>query len=177
MSPTVKFNAPWGAALTTTTILGAVILLGAPAFAIAKGPSDNFYFISLMILIPLFIFMGAALFAIRGYELTDNKLIIRRLLWNSMISLDNLASATADPKAMSKSVRTFGNGGLFSFSGRFRNERLGPYRAFATDPKKAVVLQFSDRVIVVTPGQPQRFVEQVKLRMPKMSISDKSGRN
>ncbi len=52
---------------------------------------------------------------------------------------------------MKGSIRTFGNGGLFCFSGRFRNRKLGSYRAFATDPKLAVVLRFPDKIVVVTP--------------------------
>ena len=76
--------------------------------------------------------------------------------------MSGLKSAEVDTEAMSKSIRTFGNGGLFCFAGIFNNNRLGSYRAFATDPKRAVVLRFSDRTVVVTPDQPDDFVMRTK---------------
>jgi hypothetical protein len=63
---------------------------------------------------------------------------------------------------MSYSIRTFGNGGLFSISGLFRNKTLGSYRAYATDPKRAVVLKYKKRTIVVTPDRPDVFAARIE---------------
>ena len=63
---------------------------------------------------------------------------------------------------MEGSLKTMGNGGLFSFSGSFRNKRLGSYRALATDTRRCVVLKFDHKVIVITPDKPKDFVDQVK---------------
>ena len=64
---------------------------------------------------------------------------------------------------MSRSIRLFGNGGAFAFSGWFRNRKLGSYRAYATDPARSVVLKFSDhKTIVVTPEPPDAFIAAVK---------------
>ena len=60
---------------------------------------------------------------------------------------------------MARSLRIFGNGGLFSVCGRFRNRELGHYRAFVTDPKNAVVLRFGEQTIVISPEGPKEFVE------------------
>jgi hypothetical protein len=62
------------------------------------------------------------------------------------------------PFAMRRSLRSFGNGGLFCFAGLFRNKQLGPYRAFATNPAPTVVLRFARHVIVITPENPEEFV-------------------
>ncbi|MFN7139357.1 MAG: PH domain-containing protein, partial [Limisphaerales bacterium] len=85
--------------------------------------------------------------------------LIHRLGWVTKFNLGELQSFAADPTAMDGSIRLFGNGGLFAFTGLFRNKKLGNYRAFATDPKRAVVLRLKERVIVVTPDDPFRFVE------------------
>jgi hypothetical protein len=114
-----------------------------------------------MIVIPLSMLFIASLFSVRGYMLTTDTLLIRRLIWNSRIPLSGLKSAEVDTEAMSKSIRTFGNGGLFCFAGIFNNNRLGSYRAFATDPKRAVVLRFSDRTVVVTPDRHDDFVMRI----------------
>ncbi|MEN6384973.1 MAG: PH domain-containing protein [Phycisphaerales bacterium] len=74
------------------------------------------------------------------------------------IDLSNLITAEFEPTAAAKAIRTFGNGGMFSFTGLFYNKRLGTFRAFATDTKKAVIMRFPNRTIVVTPDDPVKFV-------------------
>jgi len=73
---------------------------------------------------------------------------------------------------MKGSLRLFGNGGLFSSSGLFWNRRLGRYRAFATDPGNAVVLEFPDRTLVVTPESPSGFLAALKLYRPYARIGE-----
>ena len=73
-----------------------------------------------------------------------------------------LTSAEVDPDAM-RGTYAMPNGGLFSFGGRYcRNFRLGRYDACATDRAQAVVLRFGEHVVVLTPRDPERFVEAVR---------------
>ena len=101
------------------------------------------------------------------YSRTDveTKLYVQRIGWKSKIDLTELNSVQVDPTAMSKSIRLFGNGGLFCFAGIFRNHKLGRYWAFATSPKKSVILRFPKRTIVVTPEDPDRFAEMVHAQL------------
>ena len=58
------------------------------------------------------------------------------------------------------------NGGLFAFSGlKCRNRRLGVFDAYATSHKRAVVLRYSDRIVVVTPDNPAAFVDSIQARI------------
>ncbi|MEO8505512.1 MAG: PH domain-containing protein, partial [Acidobacteriota bacterium] len=109
---------------------------------------------------------GAALYTVRGYTLTGSELQVQRLLWSTVVSLEGLSKAWADPKAMSGSIRLFGNGGLFSFTGLYRNRKLGSYRAFATDLKRCVVLELLPRTVVVTPEDPQAFLAELARHSP-----------
>ncbi len=161
MNSHFEYNAPWGRSLKIMTVLSAVILVGILVIGIFTGPHGSLLWILGMIVTPLSMLFIASLFSVRGYMLTTDTLLIRRLIWNSRITLSGLKSAEVDTEAMSKSIRTFGNGGLFCFAGTFNNNRLGSYRAFATDPKRAVVLRFSDRTVVVTPDQPDDFVMRI----------------
>ena len=61
---------------------------------------------------------------------------------------------------MNASLRTWGIGGVFSFSGHFVNT-LGRYRAFVTDPQRTVVLRLSRGILVVSPDRPEDFVDAV----------------
>jgi len=111
--------------------------------------------------LPLLILPGAALFAIRGYAIEPNALAIRRLLWTTRLPLSGLQSAEAVPNVMRGSLRLFGNGGMFSITGLYRNRALGNYRAFVTDLKKTVVLRFPKRTVVVSPENPEQFVAEI----------------
>jgi len=162
MIQTVTFNAPWGTALKLMTGFSVLTLLGIPIIGLVTGPRDSVIWSLGMIVVPLLILTVSAFFLIRGYVLTPDALLVQRLGWDSKIDLSGLISADADPQAMAKSIRTFGNGGMFCFAGAFHNKRLGSYRAFATDQKSAVVLRFDKRVIVVTPENPEYFVSRIR---------------
>ncbi|MBN1482991.1 hypothetical protein EH223_13735 [candidate division KSB1 bacterium] len=158
---TQKFSAPWGKGLIIMTIFASAILLGLPIFVLIKDFSENAP-LYVLIGVPLPIFIGCLLFTIRGYELSDNTLAVQRLIWKTKIDLQKLRDVKVNPDAMKKSIRTFGNGGLFSFSGLFKNSELGSYRAFVTDLKKSVVLYFTNRTIVVSPDRPNEFAAMIK---------------
>ena len=66
------------------------------------------------------------------------------------------------------SLRTWANGGLFSFTCHYRNKALGDYRAFVTDPHRTVVLEFSDRRnVVVSPDVPEEFTHEIGMHCTK----------
>jgi len=165
MEQDVTFRAPWGTLLKITTSLLALTLMGIALVGVFVGPRDNILWVLGMVAVPLLILVVASLFIIRGYVLTGDSLLIRRLGWTSKIDLSGLTSVEVDPQAMAKSIRTFGNGGLFCFAGAFHNNKLGSYRAFVTDPRRSVILRWANRVAVVTPEHPQQFAaEIIKLR-------------
>ncbi len=155
------FHAPWAKSLKIMTVLSVLILAGLPVIGIATGPEDSLIWVFFMIGMPLSMIFIASLFIILGYVLTADELLVQRLFWNSRIALSGLLSAEVDADAMAQSIRTFGNGGMFCFAGAFSNKKLGSYRAFATDPKRSVVLRFLKRTIVVTPDRPEVFAQKV----------------
>jgi len=116
----------------------------------------------ILILILIAVLAGCAAFMVRGYELSRDVLLIRRVGWKTRIPLEQLISAEADPEAMNRSWRVWGNGGLFAICGLFRNKKLGSYRAYATNPAHAVVLRFSKGTIVVTPTNPAAFATAIQ---------------
>ena len=150
-----EFKATWSKALWIVSAVATVILL-----AVAALPLHGPWWIRLF---PLAIVAGAAPFVVRGYTVRDDALLIRRLFWDTRIGLTGLQSARFDPSAMCGSVRTCGNGGLFSFTGWYWNRKIGKYRAFVTDPARAVVLVFANRRIVVTPDRPEDFVRALSV--------------
>lgn len=98
---------------------------------------------------------------IRGYSVTAGTLLIHRPFWTTRVPLDGLQSVLFEPDAMRGSIRLLGNGGLFSFTGLFRNNTLGCYHGFATDLRRTVVLRFHSRTVVVSPAAPGTFARDI----------------
>ena len=129
---------------------GGLVAILIVAAAVTAGPGS---------LAILAILLVAAAFAIRGYSVMDGRLLIHRLGWSNKFDLSEMVSAEVSPGATLGSLRTMGIGGLFGFVGHFHNEILGSYKAFATNEFNTVVLVFGNQTIVVTPDDPEEFVE------------------
>jgi hypothetical protein len=109
--------------------------------------------------------MAAGLMSVvRGYEVTDREVVVRRLLWHTRLPLAGLLEVQADPGLTRGSLRLFGNGGFLSTTGIFWNRRLGRYRMLANDLSRAVLLLYADRRVVVAPDHPERFAQEVARR-------------
>ncbi len=113
-------------------------------------------------LIPVLLVGALAAFSVRGYTVQPGVVLVHRLGWATRIPLRDLVSVEAEPHATVGSIRIFGNGGAFAFTGKFRNSTLGSYRAYVTDPAFCVVLELDSQKVVLTPGSPVRFVEAVR---------------
>jgi hypothetical protein len=163
MIPRTEFASPWSGLLkiisAVTTII-IVIVLGAVLQVLAGAKRVPFeHFREVISAVVLFAPSVALLLTVRGYTLEGSHLRVKRLLWSTELSLSGLKSVEFDPEAVKGSLRLFGNGGFFSFSGIFRNKTLGNYRAWATNHNNAVILRFDAKTWVVTPEDPERFVQ------------------
>ena len=115
-----------------------------------------------MIMAIVFISLGA-FFGVYGYNLQPQELRIIRLGWSKDIPYNEIVDIEYSPDAMMGSLRKFGIGGFFSYYGMFKNRVLGDYKAYATHRKNTVVITIkSGKKIVVTPSDPERFVEELK---------------
>lgn len=144
-------------AAVTLLLLGVVLLAG---FAVPAQTRPLWH--AAAIALPLAILLAAALFVVRDYAVRDGELRVRRLFWTTRVRLGELREAIIDPQAGAGSFRLLGNGGLLSFSGWFRNAKLGRYRAFVTDWRHAVVLRAAAVTVVLSPADPAGFVGELQ---------------
>lgn len=162
------FKAPWGRALIIISILTTIVTLGV-AFMLTSDrqqiprlvrlpalPTQGLT-IALVLLIPL----GALPFIIRGYVITKDAILIKRLWWNTVLPFAEIRSAEVDPLALSSSFRTCGNGGLYSFTGFYWSKQLGHYRAYVTDLNRTVIVRMQHRTAVLSPDNPAAFARTV----------------
>jgi len=153
------YQAPWSKLLILISLLATVLCLAVAVFVARLGGRAPTW----VAVLPLVIVIGSALFTIRGYTVTPDAIMVQRLLWTTRLPLAGLQSARYEPEAMRRSVRLFGNGGLFSFTGFYYNKLLGTYRAFVTNPSRAVVLRYPKRTFVLTPSAPEDFIHSLSV--------------
>jgi hypothetical protein len=166
------FRAPWSLPLILISALGTGVCLAASVGVWLPwwrhhGPPTAAW----VAFLPLLIVVGCAPFTVRGYTITDTAVLVHRLFWATRLPRAGLLSVYFEPKAMRWSIRTFGNGGMFSFTGHFRNRALGAYRAYVTDPQRTVVLCYADKKIVVSPDQPEEFTRELTFSTAKAQLS------
>ena len=158
-----EFSAPWSRALRLTTAVVVVLLLAIALTGSLVGPRHLLVWRLAMVGVPAFILLSALPFAVLGYVLTEQSLEVRRPGWRTVLPLEGLAAVTGEPEGLRGAVRVFGNGGLFGLSGWFWSRRIGRFRAYATDPERAVLLRYRDgRKVVVTPSDVAHFIVRVR---------------
>jgi hypothetical protein len=168
MDATVEFKAPWSAGLRRLSIYSISILVAVVLAAIVARQYSPAPVTLAAIALPILILIAAAACMVKGYVLTNDEIVVKRLGWSTRFDLQGLRSVSGDNEAMQGSLRLFGNGGLLSYSGYFWNRKIGRYRAFATDPSRAVVMRYADRTVVITPDDPQRFIVRVRTMLKNL---------
>lgn len=168
-----RFAAPWGTRLQSATVLLLLVLIGMPFAVYSAQPERGIMLPAIFAVVGCVVAAVGVLFVIRGYRLDEHGLHVERLFWADRIPLDGLQRAWADHEATAKSTRLFGNSGFFCIAGLFTNRKLGRYRAFATDPVRAVVLDLAPRKIVVTPADPWAFQTALRRLQPAAEIGTK----
>ena len=167
----LEFGAPWSRSLKAASLFAVLMLAVIAAAGMFVMPARMLLARCVMVGLPIIVLAGAFLSIVSGYKLTATQLEVERPLWTTAFPLAQLLSVAGDQDVFKGSIRLFGNGGIFSFTGFFWKRGLGCYRAFATDPGRAVVLKFRHRIIVVTPDDPQHFIVRVRTHLASASPS------
>ncbi len=161
MSP-IEFKSPWSQALRVKTALSVILLLASVAIGWLGGSHFTLIVHIALLAVPLAILLVAARCAVVGYALTEQEVRIKHLGRMTRLPLSAITAVEGNVAAMEGSVCLLANPGIFSVTGVFWNRRLKLYRAFATDPSRAVVLRFRKRAVVITPHDPQHFIMRAR---------------
>lgn len=156
------YPAPWNRALRISTYSSLAVLGAMVAIGLLIGPQHLPVWKLALVGVPLLIALGTLVFSVRGYTLTSRDLVIHRFGFDTRLSLDDLRVVRGIADDARGSLRLWGNGGLFAFTGWFWNRRLGRFRMYATDLSRAVLLEFADGRVLVTPHDPQAFIVQAR---------------
>lgn len=178
METRVCFTAPLGRSVRVVTLLTTVLVLGVLGVLTATvlgalgfggtqqggGSSSPPLEVVLVWMAVLLLLPVTSLFAVRGYEVVPDAVLIRRPGWTSRVALTGLVGVEADSQTFRGVVFRAGNGGVLGFVGWFWSRRLGWFRAWVTDPARCVRLRFRDRCVVLSPDDPEAFLEALRGR-------------
>jgi hypothetical protein len=84
------------------------------------------------------------------------------LLGGKSYPLRGAVEIARDPDILKWAMKLYGNGGLGAVRGKFWSKRVGTFQASLTDADYAVVLRWPDRVIAVSPADPEYFITCAK---------------
>lgn len=121
------------------------------------------------LLLPLLALLSWAL-APRSVEIEGGELRVVRRGWRAAaFPLSRVEGVAAlPPGSLRGAVRTFGVGGLFGYHGWFF--KRGAFRLYATRTDRLVEVVVEGKRIVVSPDQPQRFVDGLLASAPRARL-------
>jgi hypothetical protein len=98
-----------------------------------------------------------------GYAVGSGDLaVLRRGTRPLLFPLGSLLAAR--PTAMPRSLRMLGSGGMFGWWGRFANRDWGRFKAYATDRRRGVLLEWPGFKLFVSPEDPDALCRAVLAR-------------
>ena len=105
------------------------------------------------------ILFGSYMYSVRSYSVTDDELIIQRPIGNRVIVCSDIKEIRkADKTEFSGTIRTFGNGGLFGYYGKFYNAKLGNMTWYVTQRKNSIImLMKTGEKIIISPDDISMF--------------------
>lgn len=111
------------------------------------------------------------LYSINCYQLNSMVLVIKRpiSIFNKEIYLDSIKTVESISKNdMDNTIRTFGIGGLFSYTGRYHNERLGDFTMYATNKNNLLLIILKDSSkLVISPDDTAAMIAAIRPRLGK----------
>jgi hypothetical protein len=123
---------------------GVLVLVASPALLVA--------------LVALPLVLSPAGYAVGAADLA----VLRRGTRPLLFPLGSLLAAR--PAAMPHSLRVLGSGGMFGWWGRFANRDWGRFKAYATDRRRGVLLEWPGFKLFVSPEDPEALCRAVLAR-------------
>ncbi len=133
------------------------------AINIAQGDNTTLFIHFGIIFLLLIIILVSWLFAPQSYSFYGGDLVIKRPVGNVNIMLSEITEAKIlESNETSGLIRTFGNGGLFGYYGKFYNSKLGHITLYTTQRKNRILINTSNgKKIVISPDD-LSIIEKLK---------------
>jgi hypothetical protein len=144
------------------TALTALVAVLAPLAVVLTQPGGLLVLVAsptlLLALVAVPLVLSPAGYAVGAGDLA----VLRRGTRPLLFPLGSLLAAR--PAAMPHSLRMLGSGGMFGWWGRFANRDWGRFKAYATDRRRGVLLEWPGFKLFVSPEDPEALCRAVLAR-------------
>jgi hypothetical protein len=166
----MRFAAPWDGRLRAVTAAVTVVLGIAAAAVLVLGFRDGDPAVAAIATafalgLLLVLYLARALAPI-GFAIEGSAVVVLRRARPVSIPLSLVRAAGPLELRLSRLLRLGGSGGLWGWYGRYWSRPLGQFRLFATRTRDLVQLDTPTGRFVLSPEQPDRFLEEVLARAP-----------
>ena len=156
----MQFTAPWSDSLRLMTGAGSAIVV--LAITISTLKRQPWLRIAAMCAVAGFLLVSWG-FAPGGYTVDAARVTVLRPFGNVAVERASVTAVRGFEDADSAGLmRTAGNGGLFGYYGWYKSDRLGSHKWYVTDRERMVLVETRDGALVMSPGDPARFIEAAK---------------
>ena len=145
-----------------------LIVIGMSSYALrellnADGDSKTIFIQSGIIFLNVTVIVVSYLFSVKKYSVTVDELIIHRAIKNRVIKIIDITEIkTVDADDLSGTIRTFGNGGLFGYYGKYYNSKFGNMIWYVTQRRNRILIETNQgKKIIISPDD-IGMVEKVK---------------
>lgn len=165
------YKASLGKSVKLGTIIGTIILafliLTMLLIFVVKLMSGTFVREDIMIPIFTLVFLAILNYMygerIKGYDITDVGVTVIKGNTSELIKRDRIIEVKfIDKSDLNFSIRTFGIGGFFSYSGTFVNKKMGSMTWYITQKDSLVMLVTKLDKIIISPDNREEFLNDVK---------------
>jgi len=157
MSQPVSFSASLDTRAWISTVLLPLFLIGSFVFmtnASEKNMEQIAWPLPLLVHgLLLLVYVFCWLYRVKSYDVLDRTLKINRTLQSVLISLDEIEKSEVIAKDdLQLVMRTFGNGGIFGYMGKYYHSNFGKMTWYATRMSNYALLTFkSGKKLILTP--------------------------
>ncbi len=139
-----------------------LLTIGVPIY-LSTTTTDNkviyIQFITPVIMISLFI--GTYLLKTISVSVADDSITINRTIKPVIIEFSEIASIRK-VNNMKFAMRTFGNGGLFGYTGLYYKKGIGSMTWYCTQRQNYILIEKTNgKKLVITPDEPDAFMQEI----------------
>lgn len=152
------FSTSWDKRVKTVSGLVTLVLVGVLLETFARLDRFSSQIIALRIGLVVLIGITSISWFIRGYTITSDSILINHPGWTTKLDLKKLSSASRVPVGAYAGIGLFGVWGAYSVTGIAYSSTYGLHRRYLTNRWNSVVLKFGDKVVLVSPDNPDEFI-------------------
>lgn len=153
-----------------------ILLLGflcLTIFGLLNANSDMVKGTGLAFVIILLVIIGTYITSPSSYTIIEGNIVIK-LNSSREIKIPFRETKKIEPIKEERTLKVFGNGGLFGYTGTFRARNTGLHQRWVTDRSKMILIETIHKKYIISPKDPQSFIQICHDYMPEIESSEKT---